>query len=446
MAELSPTMVVILMFGALVAVMISGYPIFIALTAIGVVFGMLFVGIPIFTMVRMRILDMLINYTFLAVPLFVFMGSMLEKTGAANKLYEGLNMWLGGFKGGLAIVTLLMGVILAACVGVVAASITMVALIAIPEMLKLNYNRDLICGVTCAGGTLGILIPPSIMLILYGPMAQISSGQLLMGAVGPGFLLGILYIVFTVIRCQFNPKLAPPMPREERAIIPLRKKVSALMLGAVPPLFMMLAVLGSIFFGIATPTEAAAVGCVAALGLAIINRRLSWQALNDSATVTIRVSAMALAIGMGAFTFTGVFLKLGGGDAVASLILSAPGGKWGVFFLIQFIVFILGFFIDWLGILFIIVPLITPIGVTLGFDPLWFAIMVCVNLQMAFLTPPFATSIFYLKGLAPPEWGIDINHIIRGVVPYVMLIMVGLGLCVAFPQIILWLPHLMIKM
>jgi len=250
--------------------------------------------------------------------------------------------------------------------------------------------------------------------------------------------------VYIVVRCLVNPSVAP-LPSAEERNIALSTKLITLTKGLLPPLFIIMAVLGTIFFGIATPTEAAAVGSVAATLLAVVYRRFNMDLLKRTSRETLRISAMAMAVGLGASMFTGVFLRLGGGEAVSEVLLAAPGGKWGVFALTMFIIFILGMFIDWLGILFVMIPLVTPIGETLGFDPLWFAMMICVNLQMSFLTPPFAYAIFYLKGLSPPEWGLETGHIIRGVIPFVIIIMVGLVLCIIFPDIIMWLPHQMIK-
>ncbi len=343
------------------------------------------------------------------------MGIMVEKSGAAEKLYDGILMTFGGVRGGLAIGTILMGTVLAACVGVVAASVATMALIAAPTMLKRGYQKELTAGSICAGGTLGILIPPSIMLVIYGPMAQISVGRLFMAAFIPGFVLSGLYILYIVLLSILKPSVAPLPSAEERAI-PLATKLIALVKGLVPPMFIILAVLGTIFFGIATPTEAAAVGCVAATLLAVVYRKFSFTMLKSASRDTLRIGAMAMAVGLGASMFTAVFLRLGGGEAVSNLLLAAPGGKWGVFALTMFIIFILGMFIDWIGILFVMIPLVSPIGQAVGFDPLWFAMMICINLQMSFLTPPFAYSIFYLKGMAPPEWGMETGHIIRGVI------------------------------
>jgi len=269
-------------------------------------------------------------------------------------------------------------------------------------------------------------------------------GKLFMAAFVPGFMLSGLYILYIIVLSILKPSVAPVPSAEERNI-PLGTKLVALIKGLLPPMFIILAVLGTIFFGIATPTEAAAVGCIAATLLAVVYRKFTWGMMKDASRDTLRIGAMAMAVGLGASMFTGVFLRLGGGDAVSALLLAAPGGKWGVFGLTMFIIFILGMFIDWIGILFVMIPLVSPIGEAIGLDPLWFAMMICVNLQMSFLTPPFAYAIFYLKGMAPPEWGMETGHIIRGVIPFVVLIVIGLALCIVFPDIILWLPHQMIK-
>ncbi len=444
MVEMSPELVVIAMFGGAIIGILLGYPIGIVVGGVAMFIGFANIGVPVFYMFRAQVMGLISSYILLALPLFVFMGEMVARSGAAERLYRGIYVWSGGFRGGLAIGTVLMGAIIAACVGVVAASLILIGLIAIPHMLERGYNKELVCGSVCAGGTLGILIPPSIMLIVYGPMAGISVGKLFMGAFVPGFLLAGLYVGYIAIHSWLRPKLAPAIPLEERAV-PLLKKMGILVTAILPVVFLILAVLGTIFLGIATPTEAAAVGAVAAVLLAVAYRNFNWQILKETTLHTMRTTGMAYIVGTGAIMFTSVFLKLGGGEVITDLLLASPGGRWGTFAVIMFIIFILGFFIDWIGIVFIMVPLITPTGAALGFDPIWFAMMVVVNLQMAFMTPPMAAAIFYLKGMAKPEWEITTAHIIRGVIPFVLLIMVALGLLVAFPQLILWLPGVMIK-
>lgn len=372
------------------------------------------------------------------------MGMMLERSGIAERMYDALYLWLGGFRGGLAIATVLIGTILAACVGIIAASITMLSIVAVPHMIKRGYSKSLATGSACAGGTLGILIPPSVMLVFYGPMAGISVGKLFMAAFTGGFVLSGLYCIYIALRSLLQPEIAPPVPVEERAI-PFLKKTAMLLTSLVPPAVLVMAVLGSIFFGIAPPTEAAGVGALCTIILALVYRKLSWLVLKEAAVETVRTCGMIFLFVVMSIAFVGVFIGGGGGDVVASFILASPFGKWGAFVVIMVICFILGMFVDWMGIVLIMVPIITPIGYELGFDPIWFAMMICVNLQMSFMTPPYAPAIFIARGAIPSELKVTSADIIRGIFPFVFLVMVGLGLFIAFPQIILWLPGMMIK-
>ncbi|MFC1931079.1 TRAP transporter large permease subunit [Chloroflexota bacterium] len=444
MVDMSPELVTIVMFSGILIGILLGYPLALVLGGVAMIVGVMTIGDTAFAVFRMRLFSLVSDYVILAAPLFIFMGVMVERSGTAGKLYSGLYLWFGGLRGGLAIATILMGTIMAATVGVIAASVIMLGLIAAPSMLQRGYSKELVSGSVCAGGCLGILIPPSVMLVFYGPMAAISVGKLFMGAFVPGFLLSILYCSYIAIRCWLNPQLAPPVPVTERAV-PLMQKLNILVTSMLPPIALILIVLGSIFFGIAAPTEAAAVGALAATIMAAAYRRFNLKTLKETALQAMSITSMAIFIAVGASMFVAIFLKLGGGDVVHDLVLSAPGGRWGAFALIMFILFILGMFIDWLGILFLMVPLVTPIGESLGFDPLWFAMMICINLQMSFMTPPLAYAIFFFKGIVKPEWGVTTGDIIRGVIPFVIIVMIGIALCITFPQIILWLPNLMIK-
>lgn len=444
MIDLSPEMAVAVLFGLVVIGVMLGFPLAFVLGGVTVTIGFLLFGVDATAWIAYsRIYKILTNYVLLAVPGFVFMGVMLGYSGLTERMFSSLHVWLGGLRGGLAIVTVLTGTILAATVGIIGASVTALAIIALPEMVKRGYSKSFASGAVCAGGTLGILIPPSIMLVVYGPMAMISVGSLFFAAFLPGFMLSAMYCIYIAIHGFIKPEVGPAVPVEERAV-PLLKKIIDLLTALVPPAALIMAVLGSIFMGVATPTEAAGVGAVAATLLAVVNRRFNFSMLKETARQTLIISAMVLAIGATAYAFVGIFIRAGGAEAATQIIMGAPGGKWGVFAAIMFVVFILGYFIDWLGILFIIVPIITPIGAALGFDELWFAMMICVNLQTSFLTPPFAYAIFYLRGAADPSLGVTTGDIIRGVIPFVLLILVGLGLLIAFPQIILWLPGLMI--
>jgi len=444
MIDMGPELTTILLFGGILVGVLLGYPLAISVGAVGFIVGFLSFGPNIVgDMYYNRMFNQITNYILLAVPFFIFMGTMLERTGVAEQLYDALYLWFGGLRGGLAITTILIGTIMAACVGVIAASTMMLSLIAIPAMLKRGYSKPLATGCVCAGGTLGILIPPSIMLVVYGPMANLGVGGLFFGAFIPGFLLSGLYVAYIVVWCLIRPADGPAVPAEERQV-PFVQKTVLLLKSLVPPMALILAVLGSIFFGVAAPTEAAAVGALAATLLAVAYRKFTFKALMETALATIKHSGMILLIASLSFAFVGVFIRSQCGGVVTDFLLAAPGGKWGVFFVIMFICFILGMFIDWIGIVFIMVPIITPVGAALGFDPLWFGMMICINLQMSFLTPPFAYAIFFVKAASPKEFGVETGDVIQGVIPYIFLIMIGLVLCIVFPDLILWLPNQML--
>jgi len=440
MIELSQEIISIIMLGGILAGVLTGYPLALAIGGVAFWMGIyLFGPATTFEIFYSRSYDMLNNYVLLAVPGFVLMGAVLEHSGAAEGVFEELYKWFAGLRGGLALATIILGTIVAATVGVIAASVTLLTLTALPSMVKRGYDRSLAAGAVCAGGSLGILIPPSIMLVIYGPMANLSVGKMLLGAFMPGFFLSASYCLYILMRCILQPQIAPPVPTGEKRI-PFLEKTGRLAVAIGPLVMLIMAVLGSIFFGIASPTEAAGTGALATIILAAAHRRLNMEVLKKAAATTVKVSGMVLLIGMLASSFTGIFMRAGCDEVVARFIMSAGGGKWGVFFIIMFICFILGFFIDWLGILFIMVPIITPIGNTLGFDPLWFAMMICINLQMSFMTPPFAYAIFYVRGAADPALGVTTRHIINGVIPYVVIIALALVVFIRWPQIILWLP------
>ncbi|MDY7028950.1 MAG: TRAP transporter large permease subunit [Spirochaetota bacterium] len=441
-AQLSPEIITIFMFGTLFIGVLTGFPLAIPIGGVGVITGYMLFGPNSFDLIYSRVYAIVTDYGLMAVPLFVFMGNMLEKSGIAERMYKALYLWFGGFRGGLAIVSIIIGTIMAAAVGIIAASITMLTLVALPAMVERGYDKGLATGAICAGGSLGILIPPSIMLIVYGPVARISVGKLFMGAFVPGLTLSFLYMVYISIHCLIQPKLAPPIPESDRHESFARKTLMVLQTVA-PTGILILSVLGAIYFGIAAPTEAAAVGAVVATVLTMAYRRLTWRVFKDVALSTIKLTGMVLLIASCSTTFVSVFMSAGGGNVVEAFILGFPGGRWMVFAMIMLVCFILGAFIDWIGIIFVLVPILAPIIPKLGFDPLWFAMMVIVNLQMSFLTPPFAYAMFFLKGAAKPELGITTNDIIRGMIPYVFIVIIVLGLMIAFPEVVLWLPNTM---
>jgi len=444
MIDLSPEMVTAIMIGGVLIGVLTGFPLAFIVGAIALFVGFSIFGLRVADVIYTNIYGIMTNYIIIAVPLFVFMGVMLERSGIAERLYEAMYLWLGGLRGGLAIVTVLMGTVIAATVGIIAASITMLALAVLPSMLKRGYSKPLATGAVTAGGCLGILIPPSIMLVLYGPMAGISVGKLFFGAFLPGFTLSALYITYIGIRSYFQPQIAPAVPVEDRKV-PFLKKTTMLLTAIVPVAILILSVLGVIFFGIAPPTEAAGVGAFMATVLAIVYRRFSLTTLKEASLITMRACGFIFLIVTMAVAFSAVFLGGGGREVMSNIILSAPGGKWGVFAVIMFIIFFMGMFIEWIAIVYIMVPIITPIAEAAGFPILWFSIMVCVNLQMAFMTPPFASGIFICRGACDPKLGVTMGDIIRGVLPHVALIIVGLFLFVIFPQIITWLPGQMIR-
>jgi tripartite ATP-independent transporter DctM subunit len=442
--NLSPDIIAGLMLGGVFVLVLTGFPIAFVIGSVSFFVGLAVFGpTTTFHILYSRFYDLSLNYPYLAVPLFTFMGVILQHSGITKDLYESLYDALGTLKGGLAIVTIIFGTVLAACLGVIAASVTILTLVALGPMLSRGYDKPLAAGSIVAAGTLGILIPPSIMLVVYGPQAGLSIGQMFMGAVFPGLLLSALYILYVVMRCHINPKLGPPIPAEQFTAFSI-KKIARLLKSLLPPVLLIAAVIGTIFSGIAPPTEAAAMGCVASILLAIVYHKFSFQLLKHASLETLRVSAFVVLIAALCYAFVGIFMNAGAGDVVARLILSVPGGKWVSFAVIMIVVFLLGMFIEWIGIVFIIVPIFSPIFIKLGFNPLWAGMMVCINLQMAFQTPPMAMSIFVLKGTAPKEYGLTMADIIRGVIPFVLIIMFTLVLCTIFPEIITWLPEKMI--
>ncbi len=440
---LTPQFVTIGMFSLLFLGVLTGFPLALPIGGAGIVFGFIMFGDAVFDMVYARVYAQLTNTGFMAVPLFVFMGGMLERSGIAKKMYESLYISFGNFRGGLAIVSIMIGTIMAACIGVIAASISMLTLVALPVMIERGYDKGLATGSICAGGTLGILIPPSIMLIVYGPAAWLSVGKLFMAAFGPGLMLSVLYMLYIAIRSFLQPSVAPSVSQAEQESYTVVQKLGMVVKSLLPTMLLILSVLGAIYSGIAAPTEAAAVGALVSVILTAFYGKFSIRALMDVSLSTIKLTCMVLLIAACSTTFVSVFLSGGGGEIVKSSILAFPGGKWAVFALIMVITFVLGAFIDWVGIIFVLVPILSPIIPLLGFDPLWFAMMIIVNLQMSFLTPPFAYAMFFLKGAADPKLGIETKDIIRGMLPFVGIVAVGIMLLIAFPQIVLWLPSTM---
>jgi tripartite ATP-independent transporter DctM subunit len=395
-------------------------------------------GPMIFPMSMLSFFGTMESEELIAVPLFVFMGTILEKTEVAENVFQTLYEVFGPVRGGLAFATIVTCTVFAACTGVIAATVTTMTLLAVPAMLKRRYNKGLATGVVCAGGSLGILIPPSVMLVMYGPMANLSVAKLFAAALFPGLLLSGLYLLYIGVGSWVMPSLAPAISKTEMPVRDRKFWLKALW-QMLPTVLLIIAVLGSIIEGIASPTEASGVGALCALILAAFYRKLTYSTVKAAAYTTLIVTAMVFFIIIGAGVFNSVFLFLGGGELVKSMLLGLPFGRWFILAVMMLTIFIGGFFISWQGLLYIIVPIFLPISTALQFDPLWFAILVCVNLQMSFLTPPFAYAIFFVKGASPPE--IETKDIYWGVIPFVLLQIAAVVICVIFPEIILWLPR-----
>jgi len=424
----------LVMFGMLMLLLLLGYPVALTLAAVALLFAWIFVGLDVFALLPLRIWGIMTNFTLLAVPLFIFMGLVLEKSGLAEGLLETMGKLFGRLRGGLAMSIVVVGALLAAATGVVGATVVAMGVIALPTLLKYNYSPALATGTIAASGTLGQIIPPSIVLVLLGDVIGVPVGQLFMGAVVPGLIIVGLFLLYIAWKAWSDPKSAPAMT--EDVDLSLWRILASLL----PPLILIFLVLGSIFFGIATPTESAAVGAVGALLLALAHRRLSWGSLNDAMRQSLRLTSMVFLILIGATAFGMVFRIMGGDQVMHDLFTNLPGGQWGFIAFSMVLIFALGFFLDFIEICFVVVPILAPIAMYFGIDLLWFAVLIAVNLQTSFLTPPFGFSLFYLKAVAPPD--IRIQTIYRGILPFVLLQVIAIILIITWPSLTLWLPEL----
>ncbi|MBI5450375.1 MAG: TRAP transporter large permease subunit [Gammaproteobacteria bacterium] len=434
----------LVMFGALVAVLMLGYPVAFTLGAVAMTFGGIFLGWDFFALLPLRIWGIITNVELLAVPLFVFMGVLLERSGIAEELLETMGLLFGRINGGLAASIVVVGALLAATTGVVGATVVTMGIIALPAMIKHGYQAELASGTIAASGTLGQIIPPSVILILLGDMIGVPVGQLFMAAVIPGLVLVALFIVFILLYAWWRPAHAPRIKIENMSQSGDASLGRRVISGLVPPLALVLAVLGSIFFGVASPNESAAVGVFGAMVLAALHRRMTLAALKEALHQTTNLTSMVFLILVGATAFGLVFRGMGGDVLVEEIMTALPGGVWGFLAVSMLLIFVLGFFLDFLEICFIVVPILAPIADVLGINLLWFAILIAMNLQTSFLTPPFGFSLFYLKATAPPE--VKIGHIYRGIMPFVAIQLLALGLLMIFPALALWLPQWMDRM
>lgn len=444
----------LIMFGLTAVLLFSGYQVAFVLGGMGIIFGLVGYYFDIFALQEFynfvpRVWGgMASNLILVAVPMFIFMGTMLEKSGVAEDLLRALQVLLQRVPGGLALGVALLGTIMAAATGIIGASVVMMSVLALPIMLQGRYSKSLSTGSIAASSTLGILIPPSIMLVVMADLLSISVGSLFFAALLPGLLLAGLYCVYILVVCALKPELAPPMTAAEQAE-DQRSTLRIILVSFVPPCLLIFLVLGSIFFGWATPTEASGIGALGASLLALVNRRLNWGVQKEVVERTARMVGMVFMVMIGATLFAYVFRSLGGDYLIEELFMQANLGPWGVLIFVMLLVFLLGFFFDWIEITLIVLPLFVPLIQVLDFgdhvDPLnvvpWFAILIAINLQTSFLTPPFGYALFFLKGVAPPE--VKLGDIYRGVIPFVALQLIGLGLVMAFPQVALWLPQYM---
>jgi tripartite ATP-independent transporter DctM subunit len=421
-------MIGLVLFGLALLFLFAGYSVAFTFAGISVIVGVIVLGPDLFAFMPYRIMSIMENTTLMAIPMFVFMGIVLQKTGLAERLLETSAKLFGSVAGGVAVSTVIVGALLAASTGVVGASVVAMGVISLPVMLKNNYHEPTATGVICASGTLGQIIPPSIILIILGDVMGVPVGDLFKAAVIPGCLLVIVYTLYILILGQIRPSYCPPITVDEKK----RELIVEAIKGIVPPLALILAVLGSIFAGVATPTESSAIGAVGAVVLSIVYGKFSVSKLHSISKETVKVTSMIFAVLIGATAFSMVFSYSGSEYLVEEFFLNLPGEKWTFILLAMVAILILGFFIDFIEIAFLVVPIITPVALALNIDLVWFAILISMNLQASFLTPPFGFSLFYLKGVAPKS--LKTTTIYKGVIPFIFMQLAVLAAIIAFPE------------
>ena len=434
---MSNEMLGIVMLGIFIVTILLGFPVAFTLIALALGFGYFAIGDIVFTLLVQRTYGVMSNDVLIAVPLFLFMGYLVERANVLERLFKSLQLAFGAVPASLAVASLITCALFATATGIVGAVVTLMGLLALPAMLNAGYDKKLAAGVICAGGCLGILIPPSIMLILYGAMAGVSVVRLYAAALFPGLLLAGLYVAYVVIRALLNPKVAPPMPKEERNV-PIGQVISGLMTSFFPLAVLILSVLGAILFGLATPHEAAGIGALGALILALSYRQLTWSRFKESVFLTSRTSAMVCWLFVGSWIFSSVFSLLGGHAVVEHWLVGLDMTPLQFLILAQLIIFLLGWPLEWTEIIIIFVPIFLPLLPAFGIDPLFFGVLVALNIQTSFLTPPMAMSAYYLKGVSP---GLQLIEIFKGIMPFLGLVIVAMVLYYTFPAIGMWLPN-----
>ena len=441
LADKMAVIMIIALFGLMVVGLVLGQELAFVLGGAGVIIGWLAWGGPGVTIAMTKIYDQMQSYSMVAIPMFVLMANFLTHSKVADGLFESIRYLLGPLKGGLGLAVILVSTVFAATTGIVGASVVTMGMLSLPVLLRSGYKPSLACGMVCAGGSLGILIPPSIMLVSMGSYAEVSVGKIFVAAITPGLMLSLCYIIYLMVVCRIHPDWGPAMSAEELAEMPLKKRISGSLINLIPPLILIFAVLGSIFGGIATPTEAAGMGAIFALILAIFYKQFSLEMLKESLIDTAKTTAMVFIILFGAAAFTGVFMSLDGDQIIANWVLGMGIGKWGAFAIMCVIVFVLGMFIDWLGIVMIVFPIFLPIMDQFGFDRLWLVAVTATLLQTCFMTPPFGFALFYVKGILPGD--IKIQEVYKGVIPFIIIICIVTVLCAVFPPLVTWLPSLL---
>lgn len=433
------TSAIIAMFVTLILMLVLGYPVAFTLGSTAFLFGIIFLGENFFSLLPLQIWGVMSNFTLLSIPLFIFMGIVLDKSGLAKDILETMGLLFGRIRGGLAISVTIVGALLAATTGIAGATVVTMGIIALPTMLKYRYSPRLALGTIAASGTLGQIVPPSIILILLGDRMGIPVGRLFMAAILPSLILITFFLLYILFVAWSKPTIAPPLKRMHDSNL-YKKALFTLF----PPVILIVSVLGSIFAGIASPTESAAVGALGSIILSALYRRLTLDNLKYAMRLTTQMTSMVFLILIGSIAFGSVFIGMGGDTVVKELMSGLPGGKWGFLFISMVLIFVLGFFLDFLQICLVAVPIITTIAEFLQIDLLWLAILIGLNLQTSFLTPPFGFSLFYLKAVAPPN--IRIQEIYRGIMPFIIIQLLTLMLLIIFPKLITWLPDLMDKL
>ena len=425
-----------LFFGSLLVFIVLGLPLAYVLGGVSIIFLYFTWGFDSFYLVASKMWDSMNSFTLVAIPLSVFMAMILERSGVATRLYHMMQLWCGGVRGGLAIGTVWICALMGAMVGVSGAAVVTMGTIALPAMLERGYDKQMALGAINAGGGFAVLLPPSILMILYSLITGVSVGKMFVGGILPGILLVVLVSLYIVIRCLLQPELGPALPKEERGGWPERLRA---LRSVILPILVVLMVLGSIMAGIATPTESAAIGVLGAIISGLVYRTLNWGVIREAAIRTVRLTAMVMWILFAAHAFSAAYAAMGAQSLISSLMEYIPGGPWGTIIFIQIVLIFLGMVLDPLGIMLITLPVFVPIITELGFDPLWFGILFIINMEIGYMTPPFGFNLFYLKGVAPP--GVTMGDIYRSVIPYTAVIIVGLALVMIFPGIATWLPN-----